>query len=54
MIATGADSALLYPLLALIAAACALICATCGRLWRSDFYAWLVIAAVAAAIWAAT
>lgn len=40
----------LYLQLALVAASAALVCAICGRLWRSDFYLWLAAAIVAAMI----
>ena len=53
MIATDANLTWLYLQVAVVAAAGAVICAMCGRLWRSDFYLWLATAAVAALICAA-
>lgn len=54
MITIGTSSAWLYLQVAVVAAAGAIICAICGRLWRSDFCLWLATAAVAAIVWAAT
>jgi hypothetical protein len=53
MITIGASSSWPYLQLAVIATAGAIVCALCGRWWRSDFYLWLATAAVAAIICAA-
>jgi len=46
----ASGSTWLYLQVAVVAASAALVCAICGRLWRSDFYLWLATAVVAAII----